>query len=464
MSHRHRVALYQRRRQPNGWGMDTEEPAEPPERNANTGTGGGTSQGRHNVSNNPQTEGPTSTTSEELNGALQHLRHVQWEQPNSNAPSADLNPLAANAATDAAREALASFGEGASANMIHALATWFASHVRARHPTRAPNHWCWSITAVFWLIARAMRHNGADQGLGCRSMASRFGINAAGMRERPISAWEVEGTTCNYTFNPGTLPPGAQSLGENESVVSYNPRMSEDAAAHLEGLVQVIWTENSNEEVRNTIDEVNMQAPDIDMCDGEQAQTNADTASEGTAMAADREEEHDQQIPREPSGINGEERGTASQSPDNSNDVIANSRLPDSLLTQESPHQSVEITAGPQTQGTDEASSSLHEGTRTSVDAECRDAIAPSDGRTPNSGEVPQADENNSTFEHRLGHRTDDSVPCEQDNNFTGEGNHSACEIPNNTQSAGENNSCQPDQPGVQQPIADLLRRRGPDA
>ena len=254
------------------------------------------------MSNNPQTEGLTSTTSGELDGALQHLRHVQWEQPNSNVPSADLNPFAANAATDAAREALPSFGGGASANMIHALATWFASHVRARHSTRAPNHWRWSTTTVCWLIARAMRHNGAGQGLSCRSMASRFGMNAAGMRQGPISAWDAEGTTCNYTFNPGTLPPGAQSLGENESVVTHtSPRISEDAAEHLERLVQIIWTENSTEEVRNAIDEVNTQAQDIDMCDGEQAQINptidenADTANEGTAMAVDREGEHEQQ-------------------------------------------------------------------------------------------------------------------------------------------------------------------------
>ena len=75
------------------------------------------------MSNNPQTGGPTNATSGELDGALQHLRHVEWEQANSNVPSADLNALAASAATDAAREALASFGGGATENMIHALAT-----------------------------------------------------------------------------------------------------------------------------------------------------------------------------------------------------------------------------------------------------------------------------------------------------------------------------------------------------
>ena len=442
------------------------------------------------MSNNPQTEGPTSATSEELNGALQHLRRVQWEQPSSNVPSADLNPLAANAATDAAREVLASFGGGAAANMIHALATWFASHVRARHSTRAPHHWRWSITAVCWLIARAMRHNGADQGLSCRSMATRFGMNAAGMRQRFLSAWGAEGTTCNYTFNPATLPPGAQSLGENESVVSHtSPRISEDAAAHLERLVQTIWTENSTEEVRNAIDEVNTQAQDIDMCDGEQTQINptidenADSSSEGTAMAADREGEHEEQSPRELSGTNGGEQGIASQSIDNPNEVTANSRPPDSLLTQGSPNQSDEITTGrtepqhttvtnndAQTQGTNEASSSLRGGTSTSFDAESRDAIVPNNGRTLTSGEVPQADENNSTFEHRLGHRPDASVPCALDNIPAGGDNRSACGTPNNihpTQTAESvegSGSWQPDQSDEQQPVADLRIRGKPDA
>ena len=85
-------------------------------RNTNASTGEDTApvptQGQNNMSNNPQTGEPTSTTSEGLDGALRHLRHVQWEQPNSNAPPADLNPLAASAATDAAREALASCGTG----------------------------------------------------------------------------------------------------------------------------------------------------------------------------------------------------------------------------------------------------------------------------------------------------------------------------------------------------------------
>ena len=140
--------------------------------------------------------------------------------------------LIISTATKAARETLASFGEGAPADMTQALATWLASHVRARRATRAPNHWCWSITTVCWLIARAMRHNGADQGLSCRSLATRFGTNAAGMRQRPIASWEAEGTTCDYTFNPGTLPPGAQSLGEHESVVSHNQPKSLSSRNH----------------------------------------------------------------------------------------------------------------------------------------------------------------------------------------------------------------------------------------
>ena len=123
-------------------------------------------------------------------------------------------------------------------------------------------------------------------------------MNAAGMRQGPIAAWEAEGTTCSYTFNPGMLPPGAQSLGESESVVSHTiPRISEGAAAHLARLIQIIWTENCFEEMRNTASNDNPQAPDIDMCDG-----NVNT-SEGTAMSVDREEERAQPNARTPTGI-----------------------------------------------------------------------------------------------------------------------------------------------------------------
>ena len=255
-------------------------------------------QRRLNENSNPQTEVPPSKTDGALGGPLQQLRHVQWEQPSSNAPLVDNSPLVANAATEAARPALASFGEGAPADMIHALATWFASHVRDRRATRAPNHWCWSIATVCWLIARAMRHSSADQGLSCRSMATRFGMNAAGMRQRPIAAWEAEGTTCGYTFNPGTLFPGAQSLGENESVVSHtNPRVSEDATAHLARLVQITWTENCSEETRSTANDDNPQASDVDMRVGN------DNISQGAAMSCDREEEQTQTNARVAAGV-----------------------------------------------------------------------------------------------------------------------------------------------------------------
>ena len=136
--------------------------------------------------------------------------------------------------------------------MIPALVAWLASHVRARRATRAPNHWWSSITSVCRLIARAMRHNGAEQGFSSRSLATRFGMNAAGMRQRPIASWEAEGTTCDFAFDPGTLPPGAKNLGEHESVVSHTkPRVSQVAATHLDRLVQIIWTEGRQEDTRN---------------------------------------------------------------------------------------------------------------------------------------------------------------------------------------------------------------------
>lgn len=128
-----------------------------------------------------------------LSGPLQQLSHVQWEQITDASP-VDNNPLVACMSSEAAREALTSFGAGASADMVQALATWIASHVRVRRATRAPNHWCWSTTIVCWLIAR---HNGREQGLSARSLATRFGMNAAGMRQRPIAFGNVKAQRAN---------------------------------------------------------------------------------------------------------------------------------------------------------------------------------------------------------------------------------------------------------------------------
>ena len=150
-------------------------------------------------------------------------------------------------------------------------------------------------------------------------MASRSGMNAAGMRQRPIAAWEAEGTTCSYTFNPGTLPPGAQSLGESESVVSHtSPRISEGAAAHLARLFQIIWTENCTEEARSTTSDDNLSAPDIDMRD------RSDNTSEGTAMSVDRDGEHAQPNARESAGMHSGEQGGAVTPPDTNVRPIGN--------------------------------------------------------------------------------------------------------------------------------------------
>ena len=97
-----------------------------------------------------------------------------------------------------------------------------------------------------------MRHGGNEQGLNVRFPASHFGMNAAGMRQRPIATWEQGDTTGEYVFDPGTLPPGAQSLGERESIVSHtNPRVPRAAGTLLDRLVQVIWDEPTQEELGN---------------------------------------------------------------------------------------------------------------------------------------------------------------------------------------------------------------------
>ena len=65
----------------------------------------------------------------------------------------------------------------------------------------------------------------------------------------PIATWIQGDTTHVYAFDPGTLPPGAQSLGEQESIVSHtNPRVSHAAGTTLNRLVQLIWTELTQEE------------------------------------------------------------------------------------------------------------------------------------------------------------------------------------------------------------------------
>ena len=187
----------------------------------------------------------------ELQGTLGQLRHVTWGSSSESATTVDHNPEVATNATHASREVLATFGTGASDDMIRDFAAWIARHVRARHATSAPNHWCWALTTVCWLISKAMQNDGAAHGLTCRAMATSFGMNAAGIRQRPLTTWTSPNSTAapggaprEYEFPPGTLPPGAQSTGENESVVSQtNARLSSEANTHLNRLIQSIWTE-----------------------------------------------------------------------------------------------------------------------------------------------------------------------------------------------------------------------------
>ena len=237
------VWLYQRRRQ----GNNVREPrtnrqscdgARPDNREAETD--GAAAPNTRDV---PMEE-PIHRPHDGLDGTLRQLRHVAWENSDEDTATIDHNPAAANNATQASREILASFGTGATEAMIRAYAAWIARHVRARQATSAPNHWCWALTTVCWLISKAMQHDGSTHGLSCRAMASNFGMNAAGIRQRPLSAWIAAGTRCDYNFAPGTLPPGAQSTGENESVVSHtNTRLSGEAARYLDRLIQIIWTE-----------------------------------------------------------------------------------------------------------------------------------------------------------------------------------------------------------------------------
>ena len=180
---------HQRRRQVVTSRRNTVTTAENAERNAATA---GEERGQETPSEETNTRASPTTRIDTLGGSLQHMRHVQWESI-PNAPVVDYNPLVANLAREAAGEVLSSFGGGAPAEMTQAFATWLVSHARIRRETRAPNHWCWSITTVCWLISRAMRQGGSEQGLNVRFLASHFGMNAAGMRQRPIATWGTGG-------------------------------------------------------------------------------------------------------------------------------------------------------------------------------------------------------------------------------------------------------------------------------
>ena len=275
---------HQRRRRAATMHRDTTATTEFAEQNASR-VDGSYDQRRPSDEANPGT--PCTASTSTLGGSLPHMCHAQWESI-LNAPVIDYNPLVASVAREAAGEVLSSFGAGASADMIHALATWIVSHVRNRHATCAPNHWCWSIPTVCWLNSRAMQHNGNEKGLSVRSLASHFGMNAAGMRQRPIATWEQGGTTRAYAFDPGTLPPGAQSLGEQESVVSHtNPRVSRAANTLLDRLVQAIWTEPLQEDPRDQGSGDEPHTDDADM------QVDNEGGSEITATTTDRAPEED---------------------------------------------------------------------------------------------------------------------------------------------------------------------------
>ena len=134
-----------------------------------------------------------------------------------------------------------------------------------------------------------------------RFLASQFGMNAAGMRQRPIATWEHGGATCAYAFDPGTLPPGAESLGEHESVVSHtNPRVSHAAATLLDRLVQAIWTEPLQEDPRG------QGGSDEPHTDDAAMQVDNEDGSERTTMTIDRAPEEVQANTPATTGVTGE--------------------------------------------------------------------------------------------------------------------------------------------------------------
>ena len=105
----------------------------------------------------------------ELQGTLGQLRHVTWGSSSESATTVDHNPEVATNATHASREVLATFGTGASDDMIRVFAAWIARHVRARHATSAPNHWCWGHS----------RQSAGSSPRPCKTTAPHTGSHAA---------------------------------------------------------------------------------------------------------------------------------------------------------------------------------------------------------------------------------------------------------------------------------------------
>ena len=79
-----------------------------------TGASESIGQSRPKKEANPQA--PSTASGGTLSGPLQQLSHVQWEQANDASP-VDNSPLVASMSSEAFREALTSFGAGASADM-----------------------------------------------------------------------------------------------------------------------------------------------------------------------------------------------------------------------------------------------------------------------------------------------------------------------------------------------------------
>ena len=300
----------QRRRRPVTQYTDSATTKETTEQNTSTADGS-YCQRRPSGGVNPQT--PCTTSASTLIGSLRHMNHVQWESA-LNAPAVDNNPLVANIAREAAGETLSSFGAGASTDMIQALATWLASHVRNRRATRAPNHWCWSITTVGWLIARAMRHNGNEHGLSVRSLAPHFGMNAAGMRQRPIATWEQEDSRrTQRACTPSTRARCHQARRFSASMkASFRTPIQgshEPLARFLIG-----WFRPYGPNLSKRIREMGGNSDDPHTDDAGM-QINNDNASERTAMSIDRVPEEVQANTPATIGVTGEEHENRSTHP-----------------------------------------------------------------------------------------------------------------------------------------------------
>lgn len=172
---------------------------------------------------------------------MQCVSHVKWPQHVPWANSSWNNQQIVEESTQAAREVIEALGGGTPENMVHALGQWIIDHVKARRHAGARNQWCWPMTFTCCIISIALRHAETGSEHDCRTLLDRFGVTVGGARQNPFQRWCNLDDTRNANFEPGTLPPGAQSQGRRGSLVSrVRINLSDATVGRLGNVIRMI--------------------------------------------------------------------------------------------------------------------------------------------------------------------------------------------------------------------------------